>query len=66
MKRILRFLSPIVDAEDMKVIAVAVIVVLVLGLLLIVLGGLAALAVAAFEVASGLRWPSRRASTGTW
>lgn len=54
MSRVVRALTAIVDADDAKIIAVALVGVLVVGLLLVLLAGAAGIAVAVFEGARGL------------
>jgi len=53
-RAIAQTISPIIDAEDMKIIGVALVVVLAVGVALIPLAGLAGVAVASFEVMRGL------------
>ena len=54
MSRFLRLLTTIIDADDAKVIAVALVGVLVVGLLLVLLAGAAGIAWAVFEGARGI------------
>jgi len=54
MPNFLRTLTTIVDADDTKIIAVALVGVLVVGLLLVLLAGAAGIAWAVFEGARGI------------
>jgi hypothetical protein len=47
-------LSKFLDADDVKVIATAIIAILIVGLLLVLLAGAAGLAVAVFEGVRGI------------
>jgi hypothetical protein len=54
VKALARIISPVVDAEDAKVLATAFIVVGVVGLLMVVLAGSLGLAVSLFDALRGL------------
>jgi len=52
LKGIGKIITPVLDGDDLKVLAVLAVVVVVVGIALVVVAGFAGIAVAVFEVAA--------------